>query len=208
MEIVATHYFTSFLTCATATMIHGFGEFLPTLILMILLSFVLGNTVLVRFGRRLLPPVAVCILAVRLVFHYIDLNGEEQIEKVSVYATVTQAISLVLSKLKSKVLALFLADIIGVLMGFAALKLIENVALFRFASAKKSFIDEVYGIARHIPSVKHMLQQEEKKMEDSFEKDLKVKSREIGVKYGVDGQSSYKTLPSKVYKSVHNYFPL
>lgn len=145
-----------------------------------------------------MPPIAVCLLALRLIFHYIDLNSETVIEKISLYTVVTQFISLVLGKLRFKVLALFLGDVIGILMVFGALKIIENVVHFRFDSAKKSFLEEVYGIARFIPAVKQKLQHEEKKMEDSFEKDLKVKSREIGVKYGVDGQSSYKTLPSKV----------
>ena len=176
----------------------AYGELLPTFICLILASFVLGNTVLMRFGRRLLPPIAFCLLAVRLIFHFIDLNGETVIEKISLYTVVTQFISFVLGKLRSKVLALFLGDVIGILMGFAALRIIENVVHLRLASAKKSFFEEVYGIARYIPAVKQKLQHEEKKMEDSFEKDLKVKSREIGVKYGVDGQSSYKTLPSKV----------
>ena len=184
-------------------MIQGYGEFLPTLICLILSAFVLGNTVLVRFGRRLLPYIAFVLLIVRLVFHYIDLSGENEVTKISLFAVATQSVSLVLSKLKSKVLALFLGDVFGILMGFAALKVIEKLMQLSFASVKKSLIDEVYGIARHIPSVKSMLQHEEKKMEDSFEKDLKVKSREIGVKYGVDGQSSYKTLPSKVYKSIY-----
>jgi hypothetical protein len=179
-------------------MFEGYGDHLPTFICFILSSFVLGNTVLVRFFRRLLPPIAVCLLAVRLIFHYIDLNSETVIEKISLYTVVTQFISLVLGKLRFKVLALFLGDVIGILMVFGALKIIENVVHFRFDSAKKSFFEEVYGIARYIPAVKQKLQHEEKKMEDSFEKDLKVKSREIGVKYGVDGQSSYKTLPSKV----------
>ena len=96
------------------------------------------------------------------------MTGENVVEKISLYAVVSQTISFVLGKLRSKVLALFLGDVIGILMGFAALKLIETVVHFRFTSAKKSFIDEVYGIARHIPSVKHMLKHEEKKMEESF----------------------------------------
>lgn len=174
------------------------GALVPTFLCLIAASFLLGNTIFIRFSKRLLAPIAVCVVVVRAIMHITADKSTDTPEMTSIFGLITFAINVVLGRLKSKSLAFVVSDTVGILIGFAALNLLQDLIVLRFATVKKTLIDRAYGIARHIPAVKAMLTKEQTKMEESFEKDLKVKSREIGTKYGGDGPSSYSTLPEKV----------
>jgi hypothetical protein len=171
------------------------GALLPTFLCLIAASFLLGNTIFIRFARPLLAPIAVCVILVRAIMHIIAEDGSAM---TSIFDMVANGIRFVLGRLKSKSVAFLVGDTVGILIGFAALNLVQDLLILRFATIKKTVIDKAYGIARHIPAVKALLVKEQTKMEESFEKDLKLKSREIGTKYGGDGPSSYSTLPEKV----------
>ena len=127
------------------------------------------------------------------------IRADDSTAMTSVFDMVAFGIHFVLGRLKSKSLAFVVSDVVGILIGFATLNLAQDLMILRFGTVKKTVIEKAYGIARHIPAVKALLVKEQTKMEESFEKDLKMKSREIGTKYGGDGPSSYSTLPAKVH---------
>jgi hypothetical protein len=179
------------------------GALLPTFLCLVAASFLLGNTIFIRFARPLLAPIAVCAILVRAVMHII---ADDSTAMTNTFDMVAFGIRFVLGRLKSKSLAFVVGDIVGILIGFAALNLLQDLMILRFATIKKTVIDKAYGIARHIPAVKALLIKEQTKMEESFEKDLKLKSREIGTKYGGDGPSSYSTLPEKVHNLTKHRF--
>ena len=181
------------------------GALLPTFLCLVAASFLLGNTIFIRFFRTLLAPIAVCVIAVRAIMH---IRADDSTAMTSVFDMVAFGIHFVLGRLKSKSLAFVVSDVVGILIGFATLNLAQDLMILRFGTVKKTVIEKAYGIARHIPAVKALLLKEQTKMEESFEKDLKMKSREIGTKYGGDGPSSYSTLPAKVHHQMQHLLDL
>lgn len=171
------------------------GALLPTFLCLIAGSFLLGNTIFIRFARPLLAPIAVCVTVVRAVMHII---AEDSTAMTSIFDIVVSGVHLVLGRLKSRSLAFVVGDVAGILIGFATLNLVQDLMVLRFETVKKTVIDKAYGMSKLIPYVKAMLAKEQTKSEESFEH-LKSKSREIGTKYGGDGPSSYSTLPVKVH---------
>ena len=180
-------------------MMKDMGEMFPILLCLIVSAFFLGNTIFVRFFRRLLVPLAVIIVTVRTINHITGVDTSESPALTNCFVIVTTAVNHILGKLRFRSLEFFIGDVIGVLILFGALNLFNDFTAIRFESLKKKIIDEVYGIARRVPAVKSMLAKEQTKMEEGFEKDLKVKSRAIGVKYGADGPTSHSTIPEKVH---------
>ena len=171
-------------------------ELLPTYLCLIAGAFLIGNTRFVRFGRRLLGPIAYCVIAYRAFIHFRGNESETQ----TFLKLMTDAINIGLNKCRSKPLAALMGDIIGLFIVAAAVSLLQTVAFLKFSMVKKQFFDDAYGIVRHIPHVKAYLVKEQVKIEEHFEKDLKEKSRAIGTKYSADEASpnSYSKLPAKV----------
>ena len=180
-------------------MLSDMGELFPVFLCLIVAAFFLGNTIFVRFFRRLLIPLAVIIVIVRTITHITGVDTSESPALTNCFVTVTTAVNHILGKLRFRSLEFFIGDVFGILILFGALNVFNDLSAIRFESLKKKIIDEVYGIARRVPAVKSMLAKEQTKMEEGFEKDLKVKSRAIGVKYGADGPTSHSAIPEKVH---------
>ena len=75
----------------------------------------------------------------------------------------------------------FILDLVLVLLVFHLLFLINTLTSLNFHGVKKAVFDYIFGLTKDLPFVKDTLEKEQSKLEESFDKDLKVKARNLGV---------------------------
>jgi len=172
-------------------------DLIPTYLCLIVAFFLLGNTRFVRFFRQLITPAALCLIIYRVVIHFRAEYSASSVDTLSFYNILITGVDFALKKCSKPVKAI-IGDVLGLLIIGSFLNIVQSIAFLKFSVVKKQFLDSAYGLSRHIPAVKALLVKEQKKIEESFEKDLKTKSRDIGTKYAMkaDGPpNSYSTLP-------------
>ena len=177
----------------------NFVDLIPTYLCLIVGAFLFGNTRLIRFVRPLIPPSAVLLLCYRAFSHFLAYSKND-LGRVSFFDMLITGYNILLQRCNNKAVGALLGDVIGILIVGLLLNILHNLMFLKFSAVKKEFLDSAYGIVRHVPQVKSLLIKEQTKIEESFEKDLKVKSRAIGTKYPTEKNlpNSYSALPAKV----------
>lgn len=118
------------------------------------------------------------ILLSFLAYRYINVNDSNS----SLLSTFIELIKFVKDRthISSNLFTIIVGDLFGVILLVGLIDFIQSLSKGNLRGFKRAISDWGYRQVRDFSFVKKEIEKEQKKLEESFEKDLKVKSRSLG----------------------------
>jgi len=147
----------------------------------VIAAFLLQRLWIFRYLRKYLYyVVAPALLIYRTVYHSrSDKSVLEQFLEF-VYTLPLSAISSAISSAEATRIRFFLSDLLGFILFFSVVKVLAVGFSMNLTTLSSYLIGEGFKLVKDLPAIKSKLDEEKKKMESSFEGELKVKARNIG----------------------------
>lgn len=154
------------------------NETQTNLLLAIISGYSFGKTSASKYIKRFSAPIVVVLLTFRA-YQIKDVDDNHRVTLLSTLQALIKAL-LPQSQTLARVLGILFEDAAGLAVFLGVLGTLNSLSFNSFSDFKKSLVAELYEHVKVLPQVQNILNAEKKKLEDEFEKDLKVKSREIG----------------------------
>lgn len=148
-----------------------------TLVIIIFTIFLLNKSNVFKYLRMIQYHILVIFLIYRCIY-YCDNES-------SILSIILNLIQLI----QNKYFSTFIYDLFGILIIIQILAFINKVLSLSYLEWRKIVLDEVFSIVKYLPPVQDFIRKEQVKVESDFDRDLKSKSRELGI--------SNITLPKK-----------